>query len=193
MIGKIFGTLVTLAFICGSLTGNMEAVGNAAVSGAGQAVELTVGLLGILVLWSGILGILEHAGAIKRLSSLLSPLIRRLFPSVRQNPAACNAIAANMSANFLGLGNAATPSGITAMKALSQDDTATADAILFAVMNTVPFQFLPTTLFALRSMAGSERPYIILIPVWLCSLITLLFCVLFLKGLARLRRRKRKA
>ena len=192
MIGKIFASLVTLAFICGSLTGNMEAVGKAAVSGAGQAVELTVGLLGILVLWSGILGILEQAGAIKRLSSLLSPLIRFLFPSTRENPAARDAIAANMSANFLGLGNAATPSGITAMKALSQDDSATADGILFAVMNTVPFQLLPTTLFALRSMAGSERPYIILIPVWLCSLITLFFCVVFLKCLSRLHRRRKR-
>ena len=190
MIGKIFGALVSLAFVFGSLTGNIEAVGKAAVDGAVQAVDLSVGLLGILVLWSGILGVLERAGGIKCLSKLLSPLIHLLFPSTRSNPSARDAIAANMSANFLGLGNAATPSGIAAMKALSREGRATSDGILFALINTVPFQLLPTTLFALRSMAGSKKPYVILVPVWLCSLLTLTFCVLLHKLLTRLDRRR---
>ncbi len=192
MIGKIFGALVTLAFICGSATGRMEEVAQAVVNGAGQAVEITLGLLGVLVLWSGILGVLERAGLVQRLSLRLSPLIFLLFPSARTTPAARDAVAANISANFLGLGNAATPSGIAAMKALSQGETSTADSRLFALMNTVPFQLLPTTLFALRSMAGSQKPYIILVPVWICSLATISFCVLFHKLLTLLSNRKKK-
>ena len=119
MVGKIFAFLAVFAFICGAIGGNMEAVGSAAITGAGQAVEVTLGLLGVLVLWSGILGVLEKAGAIKRLSALLSPLIGFLFPSARNRQTVKDAVAVNLSANFLGLGNAATPSGITAMEGLA--------------------------------------------------------------------------
>lgn len=192
MIGKIFAALALCAFVCGAATGHIEAVGKAAVDGAGQAVQLTLGLMGMMILWSGILGILERAGALRRLSALLSPLIRFLFPSCRKSDVAREAIAANVSANFLGLGNAATPSGITAMQKLSNGNEATPDAIMLAVLNTVPFQLLPTTLFALRSMAGSAQPYIILVPVWFCSLITLCGAVTLNKILSRLFFRRKK-
>ncbi|HCG36384.1 MAG TPA: spore maturation protein A [Clostridiales bacterium] len=190
MIGRIFSVLVIVAVVCGSITGNIAAVGKAVVTGASQAVELTLGLMGMMVLWSGILGVFEEAGGVQYLSKWLSPLIRILFPSCLDRSGAREKISANISANFLGLGNAATPMGIAAMQALSQGDVATGDTIMLAVMNTVPFQLLPTTLFALRSMAGSDQPYVILVPVWICSVSTLTFAVLVNKLFSRLIKQK---
>ena len=190
MLGKIFAVLVLASVICAGATGCMTEVCAAALEGAGEAVSLSISLLGVMCLWSGVIRTLDKAGATRVLTKLLLPLLSFIYsPKVRQG-AAFGAIAADYSANFLGLGNAALPLGLRAMDALKKlglpaPDTASDDMVMFAVASTVPFQLIPTTLGAMRAAHGSASPFEILIPVWICMTATIVFSVFVCKLLAK--------
>ena len=114
----------------------------------------------------------------------------RIYPDAYSKNNGIKECAANISANFLGLGNAALPTGIAAMKKISQNSTipknkASDDAVMFAVLATTPFQFLPVPLFTLREAAGSSAPYEILIPVWICEIATTVFAIIICKLLSK--------
>ena len=185
MIGKIFAVLVIASIFFAICTGNLSALSNAVLDGADAAVTLTISLLGVTCLWCGIMSVLERAGAIRRLSRLISPILRFVFPGAYQTKQGINEISANVSANILGIGNAATPLGIRAMEKLKEaarDPTvATDDMVMLAVINTASLDLFPTTLIALRRAAGSSAPYVILLPVLICSLCTSIFAVLITK------------
>lgn len=166
--------LLALSLFCGLLygAGNLE---QAAIHGAARAVELSIGLAGSLVLWSGFGTLLERSGLQRGLARLLSPLLGRLFPTARQDPKTMGALCGNVTANLLGLGSAATPLGITAVKRmqrLSGSDGATDEMCRLIVMNTASIQLLPTTVAALRGQLGSAAPFDILPAVWLSSLLS---------------------
>ncbi len=177
VIGKIFCVLVSISFVFGAVTGRMSELSASVIEGAQSAVQLSLSLLGVMCLWSGAVAVLEKTGVVSIISSAVRPIVLFIYPSARRNACAADSIAANFAANFLGLGNAALPTGIRAMEALAQDggERASVDMMTFAVMNTVPFQLLPTTLCALRSAAGAPEPFSILVPVWLTSVITMVF------------------
>ena len=190
MLGKIFAVLTLTAFICAGVNGSMEEVCRAALDGAGEAVTLSISLLGVMCLWSGIIRTLDKAGLTRALTKLMSPLLSLVYSKKAGHSAAMNDIAADYSANFLGLGNAALPIGIRAMNALKNlglpsPDTANDDMVMFAVAATVPFQLIPTTLGALRAAHGSASPFEILLPVWLCMTATVVFSVIICKVLAK--------
>ncbi len=195
MLGKVFSCIIALSFLFAVFTGNMQALSECVTAAAGDAVTLSISLLGLTGLWSGVIRVLERAGAMKAFSRLLRPVLSLLYPAAARTGRGMDEIAANFAANLLGLGNAALPLGLSVMRALTPSETAEkaeetgkgenteireraallADRFTFTVMNTVPPQIFPTTLIALRTAAGSENPCEILFPIWLCSLGTVLF------------------
>lgn len=186
MLGKIFSILVITSFICAGATGNMASVCNAAIEGATEAVNISIHLLGIICLWSGIISTLDNAGFTKILAKIISPLLRIIYPESYKKNIAINDIAADYSANLMGLGNAALPIGIRVMNKLKKldlnsGDIANTEMIMFAVLNTAPIQLIPTTLIALRSAHNSSNPFEIIFPIWVCSILTFTFGILLCK------------
>lgn len=164
--------IFALSLAVSLFTGSWPALTSALFGGAASAVELALSLAGTLCLWSGVLNVMEHCGLTGRLASLFHPLLRVLFPQSSRDEDACAAISGNLTANLLGLGNAATPLGIRAvqrMKALEGRDQATGEMCRFIVMNTASIQLLPTTVASLRSSLGAAAPFDILPAVWLAS------------------------
>jgi spore maturation protein A len=170
MMDLIWMGLILVSLVFGLLNGRTAAVSAAALEGAGAAAELCLKLCGALCLWSGVLKLLEKGGAAAVLGRLLRPLLLRLYPEAREDPAALAALAENMSANLLGLGNAATPAGIRAAKALARGNTASDSLCRLTVLNSASIQLIPAAVCALRGAAGAAQPFDILPAVWLTSL-----------------------
>lgn len=167
----VWAGLVLVSAVFGILNGTASQVGAAAMEGAGAAVELCIGLAGALCLWSGVMALMEKVGAMEGLARLLRPVLHWLFPASRRDKEAEQALAANFSANLLGLGNAATPAGIRAAERLSDgSERAGNELCRLVVLNTASVQLLPTTICAIRAAAGSAAPFDILPAVWLTSL-----------------------
>jgi spore maturation protein A len=182
--------VVSVAF--GLATGRMELVGKAALEGAGAAVNLALSICGVTCLWTGVMEIMRRSGVAAGLKALFMPLLSILFPGSRNNRAAMEAVSANVSANLLGLGNAATPLGIKAaseMAKQSRGGVATDDLCMLVVINTASIQLIPATVAALRAAAGAARPFDILPAVWITSLASVTAGILAAKVLARLWRR----
>lgn len=184
MLNAIWFGMIALSVVCAAATGRLGDLSAAVMDGAGQAVELTVFLLGAMCAWLGFLKIAEKSGLTTLMASAFSPLIDRLFPEYREEPEIKGKICMNLSANLLGLGNAATPLGLAAMKAMAEQnrgDTPTKGMILFVVINTASIQLLPVNMAAMRSSCGSAEPFGILPEIWMTSLASLTLCVAFCK------------
>ena len=153
-------------------TGSWNAMTAAAMEGAASAVPLCLSMAGSLCLWSGVLELLRVCGLAPVIARLFRPLLRRLMPQASQDPETLSAISANLSANFLGLGNAATPLGIRAAERMAEgcSGTASDELCLLVVLNTASIQLLPTTVAALRSGYGCRTPFDLLPAVWVTSL-----------------------
>ncbi len=184
MLGKIFGIICMISLLGGIILGNGTSLGLAVLDGAASAVTLTISLCGIMCLWCGIMRVFETAGAIDKLSKLLSPILRHIFPDAYRSGEGFGEISANISANLLGIGNAATPLALKAMEKLQKNNknktVASPDMITLAVINTASLNLLPTTILSLRRAAGSENPYSVIIPIWIsslaCSLLAIIIC-----------------
>lgn len=170
----IWAGMVILSLFCGLCTGNLDAVASAALNGAQSAVELSFSMAGILCLWSGVMEILNACGISQKLAVLFRPLLRRLLPQASRDAETLAAVSANVSANLLGLGNAATPMGIRAAKLLKTpgSDRAGDELCRLIVLNTASIQILPATVAALRSGLGCGTPLDILPAVWVTSLLS---------------------
>lgn len=183
MLNYIWSGMMIIAVIFGLLTGRTNEVSSAMITGAEDAVALTISLMGIMCLWTGIMNIAENTGVTVFVSKLLSPIMKILFPKLKDKRAK-DAIVMNMTANMLGLSNAATPLGLKAMqelKRLSDGKTATDEMCMFIVINTASLQLIPSTVIALRQGAGSVTPTDIIIPVWICSICVIIVGVLAVK------------
>ena len=175
MMKWIFSGLILLSVAVGFARGDAASVSNAVVSSCSEAVALCITLCGMICLWSGIMRVAQSSGLTGIVADLLSPILRRLFRGISPKGEAMQYIILNITANLLGLGNASTPFGIAAMKALEKEERsgerATDNMILFVVLNTASLQLIPTTVAALRLQHGSAAPMEILPAVWLVSLI----------------------
>lgn len=188
MMGWVFAGMVVIAVLYGSFGGTMAEVSAAAIGDCGKAVQLSIELLGIACLWSGIMKVADRAGLTEKLSALLYGITGRLFRGLSRDSAAMKAITLNITANLLGLGNAATPLGLTAMRELDKlnggSKTAGAHMITFVVLNTASMQLLPnTTVAAIRLAAGSPAPLDIMPAVWISSAVSVTMAVLVAKCL----------
>lgn len=172
LLSYVWIIMVILSIICSILTGRTAQTGSAALIGAQNGVTLALSLCGSLCLWSGFAKLTEKSGLARRFSALLRPLLSRLFPEASRDPSALQDLCGNLTANFLGLGNAATPMGISAvrrMHALSGKPDASDEMCRLIVLNTASIQLIPSTVGAVRASLGSARPFDILPAVWLTS------------------------
>ncbi|HCC02051.1 MAG TPA: spore maturation protein A [Ruminococcaceae bacterium] len=190
MLNWIWAGMILISFICAVCTGRMEQLSSAVLSGAGSAVELCITTLGLMCFWTGLMHAAERGGLTQLLAKALSPLLHRLFPKLQHNSPALGAICMNLTANFLGLGNAATPLGLAAMQELKKESdvpAGTADnaMVLFVVLNTSSLQLIPTFMAALRGKYGAVQPFDILPAVWITSLCALLAAVTAAKLMER--------
>ena len=167
----IWTGMAVLSILCGLATGRGDLVAAAAVEGAQAAVELCVSIAGMLCLWTGVMEVMRRSGLAEGLSRLLRPVLSALFPQVSGDRGVMDSISANVSANLLGLGNAATPLGIEAVRRMERKTPGTAsDAMcMLVVCNTASIQLIPTTVASVRAAAGSSSPFDILPAVWLAS------------------------
>lgn len=192
MLGKIFGTLCTLALLFGIVCGKLPEVAAAIPDGASKAVEVTLTLLGMMCLWSGVMQVLTDVGIIKKVSRIFAPFLRHVFPKAYQNGEGYEEICATLSANFLGVGNASTPFAISAMKKMQlhnpHPEVADNEQITLAVLSTASLTLVPANLLALRRAAGSQDPFSIMIPVWITSICCVSFALL-LTSFLRIRER----
>ncbi len=173
MMAYIWVGMLGISVFCCAITGQLGVFTPAAMQGAQAGITLCISLAGAMCLWSGVAKMMERAGLSQALGRGLRPIFRRLFPVASRDSLALGYLSANVSANLLGLGNAATPMGIMAVKRmqeLSGDETASDEMCLLIVMNTASIQLLPTTVASVRASLGAPSPFDILPAVWLCSI-----------------------
>src|SRR5512138_1258650 len=173
-MGAIWTALLAAAVLAAAVNGRMAELTRAAADAAGGAVTLALGLTGVMALWLGLMKVAEEAGLVRALARAARPLMTRLFPDVPPDHPAMGAMILNVSANVLGLGNAATPFGIRAMQELEtlnpRPGTATDAQALFCAINTASVQLIPSSVVALRVAAGSRAPGEIIGATLLASL-----------------------
>ena len=177
--------MVCIALIFGAATGQSAAVGAAAAQGVQQAVTFCLTVGGMICLWSGVMEVMRRSGIAAGLSKLLQPV----FPRASRDAQTLDALSMNVSANLLGLGNAATPAGVRAAQAMAREirgDAAGDELCLLVVLNTASIQLLPVTIAAVREAAGAAVPFDILPAVWVTSLCSVTVGLLTGKGLARI-------
>ena len=189
----IWTGMVVVSVLYGLLAGNGAAVAAGAVEGAAAAVELCLTMAGVMCLWMGVMEVMKRSGLAESLSRLLRPVLRWLYPDFRRDRETMDAVSANVSANLLGLGNAATPLGIQAARRMARKTPGIASDSLcmLVVCNTASIQLIPTTVASVRLGAGCATPFDILPAVWLASAVSVTVGVLAAKMMGRLWRGRR--
>lgn len=189
MMNYIWAGIILVSIFCGMATGRISQVSQAIFTGAQDAVTLVISLLGAMCLWSGIMRVADQGGVTNGLARLFSPLLKKLFPGLPKDSKAARAISMNLSANLLGMGNAATPLGIAAMQELAKSnpstDTADNRMITFVVMNTASLQLIPSTIAVIRANYGCEAPFDIIPAIIVSSLCALTVGIIMAKLLER--------
>lgn len=173
MLNKIWPVFLIISFIYAFFSGKIPDTNKAIFTSIGDAVTLTITLIGTMCLWCGITKIAMETSLINKIRKILNPLLKFLFPELNENDKAHKEISMNIIANILGLGNAATPLGLKAMKSLQeknkQKDELSNSMIIFIVLNTASLQIIPTTVIAIRNSLNSKNPTQMLIPVWIAT------------------------
>ena len=174
MLNIIWPVFIIISVVYGILTGRVEEVNNSIFESTAEAVKLTITFFGTICMWNGIIQIAAKTTLMDKLTKLLSPLIKFLFPEIKKGDKVHEEISMNMIANMLGLGNAATPLGLKAMKSMQKQnekkDTLSNSMAMFIVLNTASLQIIPTTVIAIRSSLGSNNPSGIIIYVWIATI-----------------------
>lgn len=173
LMSYIWVWIIAISIVASLVLGNGSQLAAAVPQGAQAGITLAVSMAGSICLWTGVGKVMEKAGITGFLSRLLKPLLGRIFPSFRRDPSLACSLSANVCANFLGLGNAATPMGIQAAKRLalrSENGTATNELCRLVVLNTASIQLIPANVAAIRAGLGCATPFDILPAVWITSL-----------------------
>lgn len=169
----IYLVMLLMSLVAAAINGTVAELSAAVARGAQSGIELALSMAGAVCLWSGVGKLMEKAGITDMLASLISPLLHRVFPSTQRDPALKRDLSANVCANFLGLGNAATPMGISAAKRMvdpHHPNLATDELCRLIVLNTASIQLIPANVAAVRSGLGCQTPFDILPAVWITSL-----------------------
>lgn len=186
----IFVFLILISIITAIYTGKIEEVTNELLNSCQRAVQVSIGLIGIMAFWLGIAKIAQKSGLINLISRLISPTLKLIFNELPKNSPAFSNIALNITANALGLSNAATPFGIKAMKDIKKEenkgDIATNSMCIFLAMNTAGFQIVPATVLAILIAAGAKNPTEIILPTFIVTLSSFIFAIVVAKILAKI-------
>lgn len=189
MMNYVWAGMMLISIVCAAATGRLQQVSDAVLSGASSAIELVLAMTGMMCLWTGLMKIADMGGLTSILARVFSPVMRRLFPKYKKDSPAVKAICMNITANLLGLGNAATPLGIAAMKEMSKQNLHPGEAdnsmVMFVVLNTASIQLIPTTIGVLRAKFGAAQPFDILPATWLASLSALTVGIIVAKILEK--------
>lgn len=189
MLNILWPIFIILSFIYALISGNVSQVNEGIFNSLTDAVELSLTFLGTICLWNGIMAIAKKTSLIKNMTGILKPFINFLFPDLKNNENAKQEISMNMIANILGLGNAATPLGMKAMKTMQkenkQKDTLTNSMMMFIVINTASIQLIPTNVIAIRMSLNSQNPTMIILPVWIATIIAAVVGIVFTKILIK--------
>lgn len=181
----IWPFMVIISFVFSIINGRVDETLTAAFSGAQSAVEMVVGMAGMFCFWSGLLNLAEKSGFSKIVSKVASPFLKIIFPRLSKKEKAFSHITMNVVANLMGMGNAATPAGISAMAELDKINEnplyASDEMCLFVVMNTASIQLIPTTILSMRMAAGSVNPGAVIVPIWIASFVALISALIFMK------------
>lgn len=170
LMSWIFTVMAALSLVFAIITGQGSELAAAIPKGAQAGVELVISMAGSICLWTGLGRLLEKCGITNFLSRMLRPILHKLFPDTKKDPQLSGVLSTNICANFLGLGNAATPMGLQAAKMLSDGSSATDQLCRLVVLNTASIQLIPSTVAALRASLGSTAPFSILPAVWITSI-----------------------
>jgi len=185
MLNILWPIFIIISFAYAILTGNVQSVNNSIFESTANAVQLSITFLGTICLWNGIMKIAQKSSLVSKLTNILKPIINFLFPEMKNNEKAKGEISMNMIANILGLGNAATPLGLKAMKTMQKDntkeDTLSNSMAMFIVLNTASLQIIPTTVIAIRASLNSTNPTSIIFPVWGATIIAAIAGILATK------------
>lgn len=189
MLNILWPAFITLSVIYAIIFGKVEELNEGIFNSLSNAVELSITFLGTICLWTGIMKIAQNTSIIRKLNRILRPFINFLFPDLKNNEVAKQEISMNMIANILGLGNAATPLGIKAMKTMQNEnrkkDTLTNSMMMFIVINTASIQLIPTNVIAIRTSLNSQNPTSIIIPVWIATIFAGVIGIIFTKILIK--------
>ena len=174
MLNILWPILIIVSIIYSIFSGNIEATNNAVFKSAEEAIQLVITFFGTICLWNGIMEILKETSLMEKISKFLSPIMRFLFPEINKSDKEYEEISMNIIANLLGLGNAATPLGLKAMKTMQEKnknkDCLTNSMAMFLVVNTAAIQIIPTTVIGIRNSLESKNPTNILFPVWISTI-----------------------
>lgn len=198
MMNYVFAGMILVAAAYGVFSGNGSETAAAMLQSGIVTARLMITVAGSMTMWCGVMAIAEKAGVTGFISRLLRPLLRHLMPDLAENAEAEKFVCMNVAANLMGLGNAATPPGLKAMRAMARAEgnsaRATRDMVTFAVMNTASIQLIPTTVMTLRSAAGSADPAGIIRCVWITSAaalaVGLIICRIYGKGQGSIKARQ---
>ena len=174
MLNLVWPIFIIISFSYAIFSGNLQNLNASIFDSVESAVNLSITMLGTMCLWSGIIHVAANTNIMKMMNKMLKPIIRFLFPEIRENKKAQSEISMNMVANILGLGNAATPLGLKAMETLQEENKNKQELsnsmIMLIVINTASIQIIPTTIIAIRSSLGAENPTSIIVPVWIATI-----------------------
>ena len=196
MLNYIWCFFILIALFYSIIMGNFPEVNNSIFSSIQSTVELCVSLLGAMCFWSGIMNIIANTSIQQKLQKAIKPINNFLFPKLNKDSKAYHFISLNMVTNLLGLGNAATPTGLQAMeemnKNIKEEKELSDEMIMFIAINRASLQLIPTNVITIRSSLNSENPAEIVVGVWFCSIVTFIAIVLLVKIYLKLRKRKNK-
>lgn len=174
LLNIVWPIFIIISFLFAIFFGNVEALNKSIFSSVEEAINLSISLLGTMCLWSGIMQIARQTTFINKLTIILKPIMKLLFPDIPQKSHIYQEISMNIIANILGLGNAATPLGLRAMKSMQEEnlnkEILTDSMATLIVLNTASIQIIPTTVIAIRSSLGSTNPTSIIFPVWIATI-----------------------
>lgn len=190
MLGKCFGIISCVSIIYSFFVNTTSEISTAILAGASKSVTITLSLLGSMAFWNGILNVLKDCGIIKKLSNILKPILKLVFPNAFKNDIAIEEITACISANFLGISNAATPLALSAMKKLNESnnfsDRANPDMIMLVILGCSCFNLLPSTVLGIRNAFNAQITYQLIIPIWICSGTCMILGILLCRILGKL-------
>ena len=185
MLNILWPAFIIISFVYAIFTGRANEINQGIFESVEDAVELSITFLGTICLWNGIMEIVKRTTLMKKLTKLLNPIMKLLFPDLKNNEQARSEISMNIIANILGLGNAATPLGLKAMKTMQKEnpkkDTLSNSMAMFIVLNTASLQLIPTNVIAIRTSLGSENPTQIILPVWWATIVAAIVGVIATK------------
>lgn len=189
MLNKLWPCFIIISFIYAIFNFNMNELNNSIFDSCKQTIEMILNFIGIMCMWNGIMEIVKETTLINKITKCLSPIMKFLFPELKKDNKAYKEISMNIIANFLGLGNAATPLGLKAIESLQQEnknkEELSNSMVMFIVLNTASIQIIPTTVIAIRASMGSTNPSSIIIPSYIASIIAVAIGILSVKILSK--------